>query len=115
MPCYADERAALLHLIDTEMRENGLAISADAREALLPLIGGDRLSSRHELRKLALFAHGKSLVELGDITAVVSDASKLELDELVDAAFAGDVSELEIQFAKTRIASTSAGTLPSAL
>ncbi len=111
LPCYADEENALFRLIDTEMRENGLAISPDARAALVPLLGGDRLSSRHELRKLALFAHGRSRVELDDIRAVVSDASKLEVDELVDAAFAGDANELEIQLGKARIAGTSAGTI----
>jgi DNA polymerase III subunit delta len=111
LPCYADEENALFRLIDTEMRENGLAISPDARAALVPLLGGDRLSSRHELRKLALFAHGRSRVELEDIRAVVSDASKLEVDELVDAAFAGDANELEIQLGKARIAGTSAGTI----
>jgi len=111
LPCYADEENALLRLIDTEMRENGLALSPDARAALVPLLGGDRLSSRHELRKLALFAHGRSRVELEDIRAVVSDASKLEVDELVDAAFAGDANELEIQLGKARIAGTSAGTI----
>jgi DNA polymerase-3 subunit delta len=111
LPCYADEENALFRLIDTEMRENGLAISHDARAALVPLLGGDRLSSRHELRKLALFAHGSSRVELEDIRAVVSDASRLEVDELVDAAFAGDANELEIQLGKARIAGTSAGTI----
>lgn len=114
LPCYADEESALLRLIDTEMRGNGLAISADARAALVPLLGGDRLSSRHELRKLALFAHGRSRVELEDVRAVVSDASNLALDELVDAAFAGNARELEIQLGKARIAGTSPGTIMTA-
>ncbi len=111
LPCYPDDHNALLRLIDTQMRENGLAISSDARAALVPLLGGDRLSSRHELRKLALFAYGRSRVELEDIRAVVSDASNLELDELVDAAFAGDPQELEIQLGKARIAGTSPSTI----
>ncbi|HEY7243572.1 MAG TPA: DNA polymerase III subunit delta [Xanthobacteraceae bacterium] len=111
LPCYADDEDALLRLIETEMRESGLAISADARAALVPLLGGDRLSSRHELRKLVLFAHGRSRVELDDVRAVVSDASKLELDELVDAAFSGDAVELEVQLGKARIAGTSPGTI----
>jgi DNA polymerase III subunit delta len=111
LPCYEDDERALMRLIDAELRENGLSISPDARAALTPLLGGDRLASRHELRKLALFARGKPRVELEDVRAVVADASNLELDELVDAAFAGRPGELEIQFGKARIAGTSPGTI----
>ena len=59
LPCYADAERDLVRLIDDEMREAGLAISSEARAALVPLLGGDRLASRHEIRKLALFARGK--------------------------------------------------------
>src|SRR5215471_4220591 len=56
LPCYADTERDLVRLIDDELREAGLAISAEARAALLPLLGGDRLASRHEIGKLAMFA-----------------------------------------------------------
>jgi DNA polymerase-3 subunit delta len=111
LPCYEDDERALVRLIDAELRENGLSVSPDGRAALVPLLGGDRLASRHELRKLALFARGKSRVELEDVRAVVADASNLELDELVNAAFTGRPDELEIQFGKARIARTSPDTI----
>ena len=114
LPCYPDSDQALTRLIDEEMRANGLAISADARAALVPLLGGDRLASRHELRKLALFATGKRNVELADVIAVVSDASSLELDELIDAAFAGRSKELEVHLAKARTAAIAPDTMLSA-
>ena len=41
----------------------------------MALLGGDRLASRNEIRKLALYAQGKERVELADVLAVVSDAS----------------------------------------
>src|SRR5499427_10751821 len=94
LPCYLDAEKDLLRLIDDELREFELAISPDARAALIPLLGGDRLASRHEIRKLALFARGKARVELDDVVAVVADASTLGLDDLVDAAFAGRTAEL---------------------
>jgi DNA polymerase-3 subunit delta len=106
LPCYADAERDLVRLIDDEMRDADLAISPEARAALVPLLGGDRLASRHEVRKLALFARGKPRVELDDVMAVVADASSLALDGLVDAAFAGRTSELEIQFGKARTAGT---------
>lgn len=114
LPCYADSERDLVRLIDDEMRDAGLAISPQARAALVPLLGGDRLASRHEVRKLALFARGKARVELEDVMAVVADASTLALDGLIDAAFAGRTSELEVQFGKARTAGTAPGTIVSA-
>ncbi len=114
LPCYPDAEKDLVRLIEAELREADLSISPDARAALVPLLGGDRLASRHEIRKLALFARGKTQVELEDVMAVVADASTLALDGLIDAAFAGRTGELEAQFGKARTAGTAAGTIVSA-
>src|SRR5258707_15203088 len=96
------------------MGEAGLAISPEARAALIPLLGGDRLASRHEIRKVALFTRGKERVELEDVAAGVADASTLALDELIDAAFAGSPGEVEGQFAKARTSGTTPGAIVSA-
>jgi DNA polymerase III subunit delta len=114
LPCYPDAERDLVRLIDTVMRDAGLTASPDARTSLVSLLGGDRLASRHELQKLALFARGKTRVELDDVMAVVADASALALDDLVDAAFAGRTAELEAQFGKARTAGTAAGSIVSA-
>ena len=113
LPCYPDTEKDLVRLIDDEMRAAGLAISPEARAALVPLLGGDRLASRHEVHKLALFARGKPGVELEDVMAVVADASTLALDGLIDAAFAGRTGELEAQFGKARTAGTAPGSIVS--
>ena len=42
---------------------------------------------------------------------MVSDASALALDDIVDAAFAGRPAELETQLGKARVAGTSAGSI----
>src|SRR5712691_7771558 len=114
LPCYVDAERDLVRLIDDEMRAAGLAIAPEARAALVPLLGGDRLASRNEIQKVALFARGKARVELDDVMAVVADASTLALDGLIDAAFAGRTGELEVQFAKTKVAGTSPGAIISA-
>jgi DNA polymerase-3 subunit delta len=113
LPCYPDTERDLVRLIDSELREAGLAISSEARAALVPLLGGDRLASRHEIGKLAMFARGKEQIELDDVMAVVADASTIALEGLVDAAFAGRTGELEVQFGKARTAGTSPGTIVS--
>jgi DNA polymerase III subunit delta len=114
LPCYPDAERDLIRLIDQEMRASGLTISPEARVALVPLLGGDRLASRQEIRKLTLFARGKTRVEVEDIAAVISDASMLEVDGLIDAAFAGKRSDVEIQFAKARTAGMPANVITSA-
>src|SRR5215470_517800 len=114
LPCYADAERDLVRLIDDELRAAGLTIAPEARAALVPLLGGDRLASRNEIQKVALFARGKARVELDDVMAVVADASTLALDGLIDAAFAGRTGELEVQFGKARTAGTAGGTVVSA-
>ena len=111
LPCYADNERDLARLIDDEMRDANLTVSPDARAALTGLLGGDRLASRGEVRKLALYAQGKTRVELEDVLAVVSDASALSLDGVVDATFAGKTPEVESEYSKAR----SEGTRPDVI
>ena len=111
LPCYADGERELTRLIDEEMRAATLAIAPEARALLVSLIGGDRRASRNEIRKLALYAHGKSAVDVDDVLAVVADASSLALDGVVDAAFAGHAPEAETQFAKACEAGTNPGAI----
>jgi DNA polymerase-3 subunit delta len=111
LPCYIDGDKELARLIDEEMRAAGIGIAPAARDALVPLLGGDRLASRGEIQKLALYARGRETVELDDIAAVVSDASALALDGLIDAAFAGETAEVEFLFGKARTAGTSVSSI----
>jgi DNA polymerase-3 subunit delta len=111
LPCYADSEKDRARLIDDEMRAAGLTLAADARALLIPLLGGDRAASRNEIRKLTLYAHGRGRVGVDDVTAVVSDASALALEDIVDAAFAGRPAELETQLGKARTAGSPAGSI----
>jgi DNA polymerase III subunit delta len=111
LPCYADSEKDRARLIDDEMRAAGLTLTPEARSLLIPLLGGDRAASRNEIRKLTLYAHGLGRVGIEDVTAVVSDASALALEDIVDAAFAGRPAELEAQLAKARTAGSPAGSI----
>src|SRR3954469_8647701 len=112
--CYPDTERDLATLIDDELRVSSLRIAADARATLMALLGGDRQASRNELRKLALYAHGKSEVTLDDVMAVVADASELKIDPIVDGAFAGRPELVETEFAKAMVAGTYPGMIISA-
>jgi DNA polymerase III subunit delta len=112
--CYPDTERDLARLIDDELRVSNLRIAPDARAALVSLLGGDRQASRNELKKIALYSHGKGEVTLDDVMAVVSDASELKLDPIVDGAFAGKPELVESEFAKAMIAGTYPGMIISA-
>jgi len=112
--CYPDGERDLAKLIDDELRLSNLRIAAEARATLTALLGGDRQASRNELKKLALYAHGKNEVTLDDVMAVVADASELKIDPIVDGAFAGKPELVEAEFAKAMVAGIYPGMIISA-
>jgi DNA polymerase-3 subunit delta len=112
--CYPDGERDLAKLIDDELRLSNLRIATAARATLTALLGGDRQASRNELKKLALYAHGKTEVTLDDVMAVVADASELKIDPIVDGAFAGKPELVETEFAKALIAGIYPGVIISA-
>lgn len=96
LPCYADTGRDLGAVVDEALKSGGFAISREARTALLASLGGDRLATRGELAKLMLYAHGQREITLQDVDAIMSDVSSLAMDAVVDAAFAGEGTGLEI-------------------
>ncbi|MBY0382685.1 MAG: DNA polymerase III subunit delta [Xanthobacteraceae bacterium] len=107
--CYADTERDLSRLIDDELRASGTRIASDARATLVALLGGDRQASRNEIRKLALYAHGSQEITLEDVAAIVTDASGLALDAIIDNAFAGKVVQMEAAYGKAIAAGTYPG------
>ncbi len=95
IPCYADNAAGIARLIDRELSEAGLKIDPAARDALVAALGSDRLATRQEIAKLALYAHGEERVGLSHIDAVITESSVIALDDAVDAAFTGNQDALE--------------------
>jgi DNA polymerase-3 subunit delta len=112
--CYPDGERDLARLIDDELRLSDLRIAPEARATLTALLGGDRQASRNELRKLALYAHGRGEVTLEDVVAVVADASELKIDPIVDNVFAGRPDLVEAELAKAMVAGTYPGMIVAA-
>lgn len=90
IPCYADDSRALNALIDQELASEGLRIVPAARQLLLESLGGDRIASRNEIRKLALYCHGGGTIEESDVVNIVGDASAISVDDAVDAIMSGN-------------------------
>ncbi|MBR1216826.1 DNA polymerase III subunit delta [Bradyrhizobium sp. U87765 SZCCT0131] len=112
--CYPDTERDLARLIDDELRSFDLRIAQDARATLVSLLGGDRQASRNEIRKLALYARGAHEVTLEHVMAVVTDASALAMDAIIDGTFAGKPAEVESAFTKAVAAGTYPGMIVAA-
>lgn len=95
IPCYSDDIQAIQGLIDEELKTAGLKIQNDARQRLISMLGGDRIASRGELRKLALYCHDTGMVSDDDVINAIGDVAALSVDDAVDAVLAGDLKKLD--------------------
>ncbi len=100
LPCYGDEVHNLESVINEELRAANLTIAIDAHNVLLGYLGGDRLATRGEIRKLALYAMGKDEISLEDVKNMIGDVSSLSFDDAVDAALIGNITEFDLTFTK---------------
>lgn len=102
--CYPDNERDIARLIDEELRAARLRIGQSAKATLLASLGADRLTTRSELQKLVLYAHGQQEISEEDVLAIVADASGEAFDDAVDAAFLGqrtEASEILLQVLST--------------
>lgn len=107
-PCFPDEARNLADLVEEVLTGSGLKIGTEARELLISRLGADRALSRAELEKLALYATGKTAIEIEDIEAIVGDSSELAIDRIVAAAAHGDGAGAIAAFSRAIAAGESA-------
>ena len=95
IPCYADNEASVAALIEQTFAPLKIALETAARDFLLAHLGSDRLVTRTELDKLALYALGKTTITLDDAIAAVGDSAALSVEAIAFAAAAGDGAALD--------------------
>ena len=91
--CYPDEDWALEKVVADTLAQHGLVADDAATAYLVDHLGGDRLLTRRELEKLALFAgeRGKGRpITLEEAAASVGDTAGLTYDDLCAAIAGGD-------------------------
>ncbi|HZK90401.1 MAG TPA: DNA polymerase III subunit delta [Stellaceae bacterium] len=93
--CYPDGARDLGEVIRDSFAAHRVAASRDAVDFLIMHLGGDRLLTRAELEKLALYAGDGGRVELDDARLSVADSAALSLDDAVLAAAEGDTGALD--------------------
>jgi DNA polymerase III subunit delta len=90
--CFPDEARDLEAVMREVFAAQKLEITPEAKRLLLARLGADRALSRAEIDKLALYAHGKTVIEESDVEAAVGDAAEQALDRIVLAAGSGQVA-----------------------
>lgn len=98
--CYADGPDELATLVRSSMSAHRITVSGEAVEYLVANLGGDRLLSRQELDKLALYAGDNGAVGLEDAIAVVGDSAAMTVEDAIFAAAEGNAAALERALAR---------------
>ena len=100
--CYADDEVSLGQLIDQVFDARKVTASREVRDFVAGSLGGDRLASRGELEKLALFAGEGGELGIEDAARALGDSARLSMDDLVYAAASGDFGGLERHLRRAR-------------
>ena len=93
--CYPDGPRELAAVIRDSLGGYRVTASPDAVAFLVEHLGSDRLLTRAELEKLALYAGDGGRIELDDARLAIGDSAAIELDDAVLAAAGGDATALE--------------------
>lgn len=93
--CYEDGAGDLHQLLREVMSQHGLALAPDAAAYLQNNLGSDRMISRGELEKLALYMGDQKKVTLDDARACIGDSGALTLDMIAAATTGGDLKVLD--------------------
>jgi DNA polymerase-3 subunit delta len=97
LPCYADSTEDLERLVEGAARAEGFVVEEDALAWIIERLGGDRGQSRSEIDKLLLYkaSDESKTITLADATAVMGDASAIDIGDVVGATFDGDTATLD--------------------
>jgi DNA polymerase III subunit delta len=95
LACYRDEGRDLTATIRDTLARNQVKIDDDALAWLANRLGGDRLMTRAEIDKLALYVGTGKTATIEDAQALIGDSAEIGLDDLANACASGDIRRLE--------------------
>ena len=93
--CYRDEGRDLVAVVRDTLQRAKVKADDETLAWLVDRLGGDRLVTRGEIEKLALYVGEGKTATLEDARALVGDSAEIGFDDLANAAASGDVAELE--------------------
>ena len=109
--CSNDDAGQIRKLIESTAGRAGVVVEPDAINLLSRSLGNDRLTTRLELDKLLLYAHGQDAISRDDVEASLADAATLNLDAAVQAAFSGHFADVDALVHQALSSGADAGTL----
>ena len=95
LPCYGDDSRSLESVIAETFRDRNVTLEADARAYLRDHLGTDRMVSRGELEKLALYAGEGGAVTLEDAVACIGDSAAFSIEDVIFAVADGAAADLD--------------------
>ena len=107
LPCYFDEDDGLRRVIEETLAPGGFTVEPAAERYLAGALGGNRMMTRGELEKLALYMGNERHITLANAEACVGDSSVLTLDAVVIAAGAGDSAGVDRGLTRAYLEGTS--------
>ena len=81
--CYADDHQKLEQLVHQVTQLRGVRIEPEAVRELLSRLGNDRMISRGEIEKLALYAGDGGEIKVDEVIAVVGNNAALSIDHVI--------------------------------
>lgn len=99
--CYGDEGRGLQEVIRETLATHNLRPSPDAMGFLIENLGSDRMVTRGELEKLALYKGGEGTIELEDCLAAIGDNGTTTFDDIIYSAANGNSSGLDKALLRT--------------
>jgi DNA polymerase-3 subunit delta len=100
LACYEDNNRQILEVIREVLSESNLTASREAITYLEQNLGSDRMITRKELEKLALFKGVPSEVSIEDARVCIGDNGSSSLDSVIYTAAGGDLIGLEVALAR---------------
>jgi len=100
LACYEDNYRQITEVIREMLSQSQLTATREAIAYLEEHLGSDRMVTRKELEKLALFKGEPGEVSLEDAMACVGDNGATSLDSVIYAAAGGDLPGLETALAR---------------
>ena len=94
VPCHGDEGRGLEAVIGETLGARNVAVDGEAMAYLCDNLGVDRMVSRTELEKLALYVGDGGTASLSAAVACVGDSAAMTLDDIAFAAGSGQHHDL---------------------
>jgi DNA polymerase-3 subunit delta len=93
--CYPDTLRDRSAVIRDTLRAHTITASGEATQYLIEHLGSDRLLTRVELEKLALYAGEGNQIGLDDVQLSIGDAAAFATDDAVMSAAEGDAARVD--------------------